>query len=129
MKKLKEILKILLTSSNRQAYDKTTNSLRIKMVVCIILAASCAVLSIMNVVTKAWDMLITTLLLTVFFGTFAAIIRTSKGKATSIFEWVICAVIAGVFSYYAVCGKNEGFAILWIILVPTLTIQFTSLYS
>lgn len=74
-----------------------------------------AILTLMNASKHFWFMTAATLVLTVGFLTCGLLALRDKQKASSVLFAILCAT---VFSIFAVTGENEGFAILWIILVP-----------
>ncbi len=79
------------------------------------LAIIAVVLTVMNVAKGWWLMALSTALLTA--GLLAAVVFAKRKDALT--SATIAAVVAGVvFSFYALSGENEGFACLWVLMVP-----------
>lgn len=81
------------------------------------LALIAAILTVMNAVNGWWLMTASTALLVVGFLVAVLCAKRKKMLASSAITAVMVAVI---FSFYAVSGENEGFACLWILLVPVI---------
>lgn len=77
------------------------------------------VMSMVNLIQEYYLMMVSTLLLAVAFGAVYFVCRRPKGRKPAI---VVCGlVVVGIFTWYAVKGRNNGFAALWTILVPMLS--------
>ncbi len=72
-------------------------------------------LTIMNIIKGYSQMAVATSVLVVGFGVayFLALKRRSVGSRA-----LMAILCAALFTYFAISGGNEGFAILWILLVP-----------
>ncbi len=87
-----------------------------KFTASLLMSAASLLLTILNIVNGYWFMMGTTLALTAGFLLCALLFGRLQKRSAAI---VIMAVLVGLmFSIYAVTGENEGFAILWILLVP-----------
>lgn len=122
-KRLKKALSII-TANNYQTESSKKSDLLIKGVVAILLAGASIILSVINIITKNWFMMASTLVLTFGFG-FSALLLLLLKKA-KIAEAIIELIIVVVFTYYALWGQNDGFAVLWIILCPAISTLFFS---
>ncbi|NGM16728.1 diguanylate cyclase [Eggerthellaceae bacterium zg-893] len=79
------------------------------------LAAIAAIFTAMNIAKGWWLMAASTTLLVASLLVAAILAKRKNALASS----TIAAVVAGVvFSFYALSGENEGFACLWILMVP-----------
>lgn len=86
--------------------------------VSLVMALACALMSVVNVY-KHSNMLFSTALGAVCFLLSAVFTWWSKRKRVGII--ILAVSISAIFSWYAVVGGNEGFAILWILLVPSVS--------
>ena len=75
------------------------------------------ILTIFNLVNQYWFMAATTGIITLGFLAAAFMAYENKTQPARLVIAILCAVI---FSYYGISGQNEGFAILWILLVPVI---------
>lgn len=93
--------------------DERWVQLRNMTIICI---ASFLVMSVLNVIQRSYVMLTTTLgsaaVLTYFLH------EMWERKETKLLEWAMTGVFGVIFTYYILFGGNEGFAILWVALVP-----------
>ena len=107
------------TASYRNMSDSSRKSdLSLKTAAALLFALASLLLTVLNVVNHYWFMTGTTSLLTVGF-LFSAVLSGVFKKRTA--STVLMAVlVAFIFSTYALTGGNEGFAILWILLVPSI---------
>ena len=85
------------------------------------------ILTVMNIVKHFTTMTIATSILTVGLLIIAYLYEHGKVKVgNSLFMFLIMAL----FTFFAVQGKNDGFAILWIMLIPPLASLYrSSLFS
>ena len=79
------------------------------------LALVSAILTGLNIYKHYWFMTGSTLLLLVGFGVAALFAAADKITVSRFISAAMCGLI---FSVYALIGGNDGFAILWILLVP-----------
>lgn len=87
-------------------------------------AAVSAALTALNIQKQYWFMAGTTGILVAGFLAAALLGFTSHLTASRIVTAIMCGI---VFSVYAVTGENEGFAILWILLVPIISMSLVGL--
>ncbi|WP_165170794.1 sensor domain-containing diguanylate cyclase [Adlercreutzia sp. ZJ242] len=83
----------------------------------VFLALISAILTAMNIAKGWWLMTASTGLLVAGFLVAALCAKRKKALASSVITAVMVAV---TFSFYALSGQNEGFACLWILLVPVI---------
>lgn len=93
----------------------------LKMIVAVFFALISFILTVMNVAKAWWFMAGTTTFLVIGFSIAAYVIGKRQDDFT--FSCVLALLVALVFSIYAVTGENEGFAILWIVLVPLISMN------
>lgn len=74
------------------------------------------IMSAVNIYQKSWAMFQTTVLGAAIIC-FFAIVGGCK-KKEGIVRAGICVCVIIMFSFYALTGGNDGFAILWILLIP-----------
>ena len=74
------------------------------------------IMSAVNIYQKSWAMFETTVLGAVVACVFAVVGGCKKKEG--IVGAGICVCVMIMFSFYAVIGGNDGFAILWILLIP-----------
>gem|GEM_PF-1250863 len=111
----------------RDAEDEVTkkNKFYFKAYVSAFLAGASLLLSIMNIVNEYWKMLGTTLGLTIGFilcAVMFGVFRLEKVPSA-----LAAVMVAFMFTTYAVRGNNEGFAILWILIVPSISMNYIGL--
>lgn len=74
------------------------------------------ILSVANIVSKSYLMLVLTLAGTIINGIMAVLaIRIKNEHLCSVSAIVTCSILFGIF---VICGGNEGFACLWLVLIP-----------
>lgn len=92
----------------------------------IILMLASIVMTILNVVKGNTAMTISTSLMAVgFFVSAALCFLFNKTTAAGTVMSLMCAFM---FSMFAVTGENDGFAILWILLVPIMSMSIVGIY-
>lgn len=113
--KVKDVSNIIFQKKveTKESFD---NDIKIKTIVYAILALVSLILSILNIVNKYWLMTYTTGAL--FIVCLVCLILVHRFKNRLLPDILIMLAIMGIFSYYGVSGQNNGFAILWIVLVP-----------
>lgn len=111
-----DLFRLIFAKDNVTPYGE--NDRRVCVWSSIILAFVALVLTAMNVAKHYWFMAVTTTILIVGFlvSAFAA----GKNRL-SICRTLLAVICAGMFSVYAITGQNDGFAILWILLIPVLS--------
>lgn len=88
----------------------------LKTITCLILALVAGILNLLNINKHFSFMTITTSILTV--GMIVSAILCGKFKKTDIASIIVAVLGIVILTDYAVSGANEGFAILWITMVP-----------
>ena len=87
-----------------------------KVTVSLLLCAASGMLTLLNIINCYWFMMCTTLVLVFGFALCALLFGRLHKRRAAI---VVMGILVGfIFSVYAIEGENEGFAILWILLVP-----------
>lgn len=116
MKELRTYLNNALMRNQYLSESKATQNLRSKIAVQLITAVLFLIMSITNIHAKSYEMLAATL-----FGFIAYIvlsivaIRTKNVKFCNYSSSIVCAAI---FTAFVIVGGNDGFASLWIALLP-----------
>lgn len=86
--------------------------------ICLICIAAFLVMSVLNLIVRSYAMLATTL------GSAAVLTCLLEwswhAKNTKVLEWAFVAVFGVLCTCYVFCGGNEGFSILWLVLLPFL---------
>ena len=90
----------------------------------IFLAIVSAIMTFFNIRMKYTAMTVATTVLVI--GFIIAFICVIKNRS-QIAEWIIFFLCGALFTLFALTGENNGFAILWILLVPVLGMQFIGL--
>ena len=122
-KKVRYLLKTIF-SKRTETQENINNDLAIKSIISLILMVSAAVLTVLNTVNKYTDMMYSTIAL---FAAFAiAFVLLKFFKVRKFTQILMGLTIMGIFSYYAISGQNHGFAILWIALVPAVSMLLLS---
>lgn len=116
--KISDLLQTFLYEDLNAEYLK--RDLRTRTLVGIFLGLLCVVMSVMNVVSGYYFMAATTGFLTL--GFFASAFAVGVLKNRKIFSVIIAVMLVVILSVYALMGGNSGFAILWITLVPLLSL-------
>ena len=116
--KNKQIIETIRTNLLSKRSNVESNSdIRTKGIMSLILSGASLLLTIFNIVNGYRFMTITTSVLAIGFILCAILYMLLK--KLEIADWIMGIMIGYVFSVYAVTGENEGFAILWILLVPS----------
>ena len=110
------LFKVIFSKNNIDPIG--SNVKNITLLGSLFLALISAILTAMNIYKGYRFMTGTTLLLVVGFGISALLAGLNKITASRFIAATMCAV---VFSIYALIGGNNGFAILWILLVPLIS--------
>lgn len=99
--------------------ERKKQNLRTIQVAAVTLVGISTVMTIINLVQQYYVMMLSTFLLAVVFVVVYFVCRRQKGRRAAI---IVCGlVVVGIFTWYALKGGNEGFAALWTILVPMLS--------
>ncbi|MBQ8967830.1 diguanylate cyclase [Ruminococcus sp.] len=118
LKKLLQILTMKIAEDNRrQCHINTAMS----VIVCL----SAGIMLVMNIMRHATLMTITSLILVGGFaatGVIAGVFKNSK-----ISSMIMALILTGVFTVFPISGGNEGFAVLWVLLIPLFSISLFGL--
>lgn len=123
---MKEILKILF-SKDKTLINNKANLCRSRCVVSVVLSVAAAFMLVMNIKNHSMTMAYLSIVLVVGFllsALAAGILKNEKISAV-----IISVLVAFVLSAFAISGGNEGFAILWILLVPLFAINLLGVAS
>ena len=117
MKKLlNQIISAYRHSGAEELSEETLRSdMAAKVTVSLLLCAASLLLTLLNIINRYWFMMGTTLVLVIGFGFCALLFRSQKRRPANSLMGIL---VGFIFSVYAVMGENDGFAILWILLVP-----------
>lgn len=119
MRKLMRYIKAVLSRNRYLSANRDTNniSLKGKVSIQLITAVSFFVLSVANVIQESYTMLIYTM---IGFAVNAAVaviaFKTKNEKISSYSAILFCTV---TFAFFVIGGGNDGFAALWIALMPS----------
>lgn len=95
--------------------------IQLKVIVSLLMGAVSVILTVMNIIARNWIMCASTAILAVCFLSSAVLAGLLKKRRASA---VLIAIAVGVtFTLYALSGENDGFAILWMILVPPISLN------
>ena len=105
--------------------ESVRSDIMIKVSTAIILSAASLVLTILNIIIQNWFMTVSTAVLSAGFALCAVLCGIFHKRTATV---VIMAILIGcIFSVFALTGENEGFAILWILLVPPTSMNLIGL--
>jgi len=124
---LKELFRLGFAASapRNETEEEFRFDIQMKETTALLLALVSCITTIMNIVKGYWLMAGTTALLTLGYTASAVICRVLKKRNLAM---IIASVLTAViFTLYALGGKNEGFAILWILLIPPVTVSVMGL--
>ena len=117
MEKLKNILKILNTSIHEDNKRQCSKNVAMSVIVCV----SAGIMLVMNIIRRSTLMTITSVILVAGFtitGIMAGVFKESKISSV-----IMALVLTGVFTVFPISGGNEGFAVLWLLLIPLFSIS------
>lgn len=120
-----ESLKRIFKNKTKTRYNQETDVL-IRGYSSLMLMAASVVMTIFNIVNGYTFMTYTTAILAIGFLTSA--LAAFALKSSTISGNIMAFLVGFMFTVYAVTGENEGFAILWIILVPILSMSLIGIY-
>lgn len=95
--------------------DEQWHQLRDISMICIV---AFLIMSVVNIVVRSYVMFATTLVSALVLGYF--LYDSWTDHETKYLEWAYVAVFGVVCTYYTIVGGNDGFAILWIVFIPSL---------
>lgn len=122
MKEIKEIIKVIKLKS---ISDNKLNMCKSRTIASVILCLASALMLVMNLKNHSMLMAYASIVLVVGFliSGFAAGVMKNN-----ILSGIVIALLVGfVLSLFALTGGNEGFAILWVLLVPMFAISLLGL--
>lgn len=96
-------------------HDEQWHQLRDISIICIV---SFLIMSIVNIVVRSYVMFATTLVSALVLCYF--LYDSWTDHETKFLEWAYVVVFGVVCTYYTIVGGNDGFAILWIVIIPIL---------
>ncbi len=121
MNRIKNIIHVLTMKINEDPKRQCHINVAMSIIVCL----SAGVMLIMNLMRHAVLMTITSLVLVGGFaatGIMAGVLK--KVKASSL---LMALILTGVFTIFPISGGNEGFAVLWVLLIPLFSISLFGL--
>ena len=113
-KSFKYILDLIV--SEIELEDNEEQDIRTKTIVTVVMSAVSLILTIFNIVKGYTVMTIATSVLA--FGFAAAAVIVGKFRNRNAGMLIVAVLVIVVFTFFAISGRNDGFAILWILLVP-----------
>lgn len=96
-------------------HDEQWHQLRDISIICIV---SFLIMSVVNIVVRSYVMFATTLVSALVLCYF--LYDSWTDHETKFLEWAYVVVFGVVCTYYTIVGGNDGFAILWIVIIPIL---------
>jgi len=122
--KIKKIIEAIMTTYDNDPLIHA-QAIRRYTQFCYIMTAMFLMMSVANIYQKSWIMLASTL-----FGAFVSLVSAlicgiRKNKTAGLLG--ICISFIVLFSFYVIVGGNEGFAALWILLIPSASMLITNL--
>ncbi len=121
MEKISRILEILRTDIAEDGQRQCSKNVAMSVIVCI----SAGIMLIMNIIKHSTLMTITSVILVAgfaFTGVLAGVFR--KSRISSV---IMALILTGVFTVFPLSGGNEGFAVLWLLLIPLFSISLFGL--
>lgn len=118
---MKHIIKILSMNIHEDKKKQCSKNVAMSVIVCL----SAGIMLIMNIIRHSVLMTITSLVLVGGFavtGIMAGIFKESK-----ISSMLMAVILTGVFTVFPISGGNEGFAVLWLLLIPLFSISLFGL--
>lgn len=117
MEKLLNILKVLTSKVVEDNRRQCNKNVAMSVIVCI----SAGIMLIMNIIRNSTLMTITSVILVAGFAVTGVIAGVFKKAAAS--SWIMAVILTGVFTVFPISGGNEGFAVLWVLLIPLFSIS------
>ena len=103
-------------SPDRMSEAEIDIDIHTKRVMSIIMSAASLLLTTFNIVNKYWFMAVTTGVMAIIFAICVSLSNNPKNRKLVVM--IMSLTLGFIFTYYAISGQNDGFAILWILLVP-----------
>ena len=114
LKEVTNTIKMYNSIQKEAEHDRKSLSL-----ITFVTAIVTAIMSYMNYVQKQEAMMIATLVLTAVLLIICII--SLIFKVWSFVEIALCVIVTLIFFYFTISGGNEGFAILWTLLLPSMS--------
>lgn len=117
MNRFDHILKILRMKIGDDNRRQCSKNVAMSVIVCL----SAGIMLIMNIIRHLTLMTITSLILVggfAFTGVLAGVFKNSKASSV-----IMAIILTGVFTVFPISGGNEGFAVLWVLLIPLFSIS------
>ena len=118
MEKIRNIMNVLsMKIYGDQNKRQCSKSIAMSVIVCL----SAGIMLIMNIIRHSTLMTITSIILVSGFaitGVLAGVFK--KGMISSV---LMAIILTGVFTVFPISGGNEGFAVLWLLLIPLFSIS------
>ena len=121
---LKKFLKIIFTPNTDEAYIKQTQKILPVAVIFLVIAVTFT--TTLNFIRGYILMGISTIAIIVAF--LICLVLNFFKVNMRIITLIISLILSFIFTLYALTGSNEGFAILWIMLLPALVMGFLDMF-
>lgn len=118
---MNNIIKILTMKMNEDNKKQCSKNVAMSVIVCM----SAGIMLIMNIIRHSILMTVTSVILVSGFavtGIMAGVFRKSKESS-----FIMAIILTGVFTVFPISGGNEGFAVLWLLLIPLFSISLFGL--
>ncbi len=114
LRRIKEDYSLL--DENIYVGDRKKKNMQVMCIICILLAVATSITTIMNIYDGNMIMAMSTGMI-YLLSIIGAVFSTSyKFKRVSSFTFGLALIIT--FTYYTISGNNDGFAVLWTMLIP-----------
>ncbi len=117
MDKINNILSVLRLRVSEDSERQISKNIAMSVIVCL----SAGIMLIMNILRHSVLMTVTSLVLVggfAFTGVIAGVFKNAKVSTV-----IMALILTGVFTVFPISGGNEGFAVLWILLIPLFSIS------
>lgn len=117
MNKIRNVFKILSMKINENDKRQLSKNVAMSVIVCI----SAGIMLIMNIIKHSALMTVTSVILVAgfaFTGILAGVFKNAKISSV-----IMALILTGVFTVFPISGGNEGFAVLWLLLIPLFSIS------
>mgnify|MGYP002625692570 CR=1 FL=1 len=121
MNKINHIINVLRMKIGEDNKRQCSKNVAMSVIVCI----SAGIMLIMNIIRHSTLMTITSLILVGGFavtGVLAGVFKNSRASSV-----IMAIILTGVFTVFPISGGNEGFAVLWVLLIPLFSISLFGL--
>jgi len=118
---MKHIIKILTMKMNEDNKKQCSKNVAMFLIVCI----SAGIMLMMNIIRHSLLMTMTSVILVAGFavtGILAGVFKKSKISSA-----IMAVILTIVFTVFPISGGNEGFAVLWVLLIPLFSISLFGL--